>query len=38
MNNSKVSGGHRAAEAIQLLKVFYNGENPYAPNPKARPT
>ena len=31
-----VSGGHRAAESIQLLKEFYNGENPYAPNPKVR--
>jgi len=32
----KVSGGHRAPEAIQLLKEFYNGENPYAPNPKVK--
>jgi len=32
----KVSGGHRAAESIQLLKEFYNGENPYAPNPKVK--
>lgn len=31
-----VSGGHRAEEAIQLLKDFYNGENPYAPNPKLK--
>jgi len=32
----QVSGGHRAPEAIQLLKEFYNGENPYAPNPKVK--
>ena len=31
-----VSGGHRAQEAVQLLKEFYNGENPYAPNPKVK--
>ena len=31
-----VSGGHRAPEAVQLLKEFYNGENPYAPNPKVK--
>eukprot|EP00088_Acartia_fossae_P031571 TRINITY_DN32439_c0_g1_i1.p1 TRINITY_DN32439_c0_g1~~TRINITY_DN32439_c0_g1_i1.p1 ORF type:complete len:187 (+),score=11.28 TRINITY_DN32439_c0_g1_i1:34-594(+) len=31
-----VSGGHRASEAVQLLKEFYNGENPYAPNPKVK--
>ena len=30
----QVSGGHRASESVQLLKEFYNGENPYAPNPK----
>jgi len=32
----QVSGGHRASESVQLLKEFYNGENPYAPNPKVK--
>lgn len=31
-----VSGGHRSEEAIALLKEFYNGENPNAPNPKVK--
>ncbi len=34
--SAHVSGGHRAQEAVQLLKEFYNGENPYAPNPKVK--
>jgi len=31
-----ISGGHRANDAVELLKEFYNGENPNAPNPKVR--
>lgn len=31
-----MSGGHRASEAVDLLKEFYNGENPNAPNPKVK--
>ena len=31
-----ISGGHRAVEAINLLKEFYDGENPNAPNPKVK--
>jgi len=31
-----MSGGHRASEAVELLKEFYNGENPNAPNPKLK--
>ncbi|XP_059610606.1 tRNA-specific adenosine deaminase 2 [Phlebotomus argentipes] len=29
-------GGVRAAEAMDLLKTFYSGENPSAPEPKVR--
>jgi len=32
----RISSGHRGDEAIELLKNFYNGENPYAPNPKVK--
>ena len=32
----KISGGHRAAEAVEMLKLFYDGENPNAPNPKVK--
>ena len=32
----RISGGHRAAEAIEMLKVFYDGQNPNAPNPKVK--
>jgi len=31
-----MSGGHRADEAIDMMKEFYNGENPNAPNPKVK--
>lgn len=32
-----VSRGHRAKEAIELLKDFYKGENPNAPPEKRKP-
>ena len=31
-----MSGGHRAAKAVEMMKQFYNGENPNAPNPKVK--
>ena len=31
-----MSGGHRAEEAVNLMKEFYSGENPNAPNPKVK--
>ena len=31
-----ISGGHRAEEAVEMLKHFYDGENPNAPNPKVK--
>ena len=31
-----ISGGHRADEAVTMLKQFYEGENPNAPNPKVK--
>ena len=31
-----ISGGHRAAEAVEMLKLFYDGQNPNAPNPKVK--
>lgn len=31
-----ISGGHRSEEAIKLLKDFYDGLNPNAPNPKVK--
>ena len=31
-----LSGGHRAGEAVDLLKQFYDQENPTAPNPKVK--
>lgn len=36
--NSKIpiKGGVRADEAMNLLKEFYKGENPSAPNPKVK--
>jgi len=33
-----LSGGHRAEEAIALLKEFYKGENPNAPEDKRKPS
>ena len=32
----RISGGHRAAEAVEMLKLFYDGQNPNAPNPKVK--
>ena len=32
----RISGGHRAAEAVEMLKTFYDGQNPNAPNPKVK--
>ena len=32
-----ISGGHRAEEAINLLKTFYKGENKNAPVEKRKP-
>lgn len=32
-----VSKGHRAEEAVELLKEFYKGENPHAPEEKRKP-
>ena len=32
------SGGHRAEEAVDLLKNFYKGENPNAPEDKRKPS
>lgn len=32
-----VEGGHRSDEAIELLKTFYKGENPNAPEDKRKP-
>ncbi len=31
-----LSGGHRAEEAVELLKEFYRGENPNAPEEKRK--
>lgn len=33
-SNVPIRGGVRAEEAMELLKVFYKGENPSAPVPK----
>ena len=30
----RLSSGHRASEAVELLKEFYKGENPNAPEEK----
>lgn len=32
------SGGHRAEEAVSILKDFYKGENPNAPEDKRKPS
>ena len=32
----RLSGGHRAEEAVDMLKLFYDGQNPNAPNPKVK--
>ena len=32
-----ISGGHRGDEAVALLKDFYKGENPNAPEEKRKP-
>ncbi|KAJ0026983.1 hypothetical protein NQD34_017983 [Periophthalmus magnuspinnatus] len=32
----KCVAGHRAEEAVEMLKIFYKQENPNAPNPKTR--
>lgn len=32
----KCVAGHRAEEAVEMLKTFYKQENPNAPNPKTR--
>ncbi|KAM9703150.1 tRNA-specific adenosine deaminase 2 [Menidia menidia] len=32
----KCVSGHRAEEAVEMLKTFYKQENPNAPNPKKR--
>ncbi|XP_061667890.1 tRNA-specific adenosine deaminase 2 isoform X2 [Syngnathoides biaculeatus] len=32
----KCISGHRADEAVEMLKMFYKQENPNAPNPKTR--
>ena len=32
----RLSGGHRAEEAVDMLKQFYDGQNPNAPNPKVK--
>ncbi|XP_017282912.1 tRNA-specific adenosine deaminase 2 [Kryptolebias marmoratus] len=32
----KCVSGHRAEEAVEMLKTFYKQENPNAPNPKTR--
>lgn len=39
-SNQKIffSGGHRAEEAVSLLKEFYKGENPNAPEDKRKPS
>ena len=34
--NVRISGGHRADEAVEMLKTFYDGQNPNAPNPKVK--
>ena len=31
-----ISGGHRSEEAVNMLKLFYDQENPNAPNPKVK--
>ncbi len=31
-----LSGGHRAEEAVQMLREFYKGENPHAPEEKRK--
>ena len=33
---ARLSGGHRAEEAVDMLKLFYDGQNPNAPNPKVK--
>jgi len=34
----RFSGGHRAEDAVDLLKQFYKGENPNAPEDKRKPS
>ncbi|KAM7368352.1 hypothetical protein PAMP_014576 [Pampus punctatissimus] len=35
-NSFKCVSGHRAEEAVEMLKTFYKQENPNAPKPKTR--
>ncbi|XP_003971488.2 tRNA-specific adenosine deaminase 2 [Takifugu rubripes] len=35
-NTFKCVSGHRAGEAVEMLKTFYKQENPNAPKPKTR--
>nr|XP_061807006.1 tRNA-specific adenosine deaminase 2-like [Nerophis lumbriciformis] len=35
-NSFKCVSGHRADEAVEMLKLFYKQENPNAPKPKTR--
>ena len=36
-SKTKFEGGHRQDEAVNLLKQFYKGENPNAPEEKRKP-